>query len=234
MFTASAELCMRTCRGLQKLLASSSPSAESENAFVLSFICLSLLTVRQPQCTAGSMWRDFWESMTALLKPWLQCRRMFLGLPAKPEQLSSVKAWTGNLSLKLLFSVHVLWQKDGSGTHSWLVLHPFEEQTVLISITHTRSTKRRSATAEELCHRCARSDWEIRLRFTLHNSSVPRANAKSPEVDWSCYTSCNVLHIHSHKHLCASAYFTLLPDSQATSLHISSHMSHTESLWQPD
>lgn len=157
---------------------------------------------------------------------------MFLGLPVKLEQLSSVKAWTGNLSLKLLFSVHVLWQKDGSGTHSWLVLHPFEEQTVLISITHTRSTKRRSAIAEELCHRCSRSDWEIRLRFTLHNSSVPWANAKSREADWSWwswYTNCSVLHIHSHKHLCSSAYFnfTLLPDLQANlPAYILTHVPH--------
>lgn len=29
------------------------------------------------------------------------------GLPAKLEQLSTVKAWTGSLSLKRLFSVHV-------------------------------------------------------------------------------------------------------------------------------
>lgn len=41
--------------------------------------------------------------------------------------------------------------------------------------------------------------------------------------------------LHSLKlTLCASVYFTLLPDSQETSLHLSSHMSYTESLWQPD
>lgn len=45
--------------------------------------------------------------MTALLEPRLQCRRMFLGLPAKLEQLSIVKAWTGSVSLKRLFRAHV-------------------------------------------------------------------------------------------------------------------------------
>lgn len=91
-----------------------------------------------------------------------------------------------------------MWQIDGSGTHSWLVLHSFEEQTVLISITHTRSTKRQSVTAQELCHHCSQSDWEIRLSFMLRNSSVPWEDARGTDVIWSCYTYCNVWHIHTN------------------------------------
>lgn len=247
MFTASSQRCTCTCRGKKKLLSYLSSSVKPEKSIYLNFIWVSLLTIRQSQCTAGRMWWDFWALMTVLLEPRLQCRRMFLG-SVKLKKLSIVKAWIGSLSLKRRFSVHVcsiqyikkknaqlcksiVWHKDGTGRHFWLVPHCFEEQTVLIIITHSRSTKRRSVTAQELCHHCSQTDWEIRLRVVQFQCAMSRCQRHRGRLELLYILQCLT---HSHKHLCASAYFTLLPDSKATPLHISSHMSYTESLWQPD
>lgn len=106
MFTASSERCTCTCRGKKKLLSSLSSSVKPEKSICLNFIWVSLLTIRQSQCTAGRMWWDFWVLMTVLLEPRLQCRRMFLG-SVKLKKLSIVKAWIGSLSLKRRVSVHV-------------------------------------------------------------------------------------------------------------------------------
>lgn len=104
-------------------------------------------------------------------------KRMCLGLAARPIQLSTVKVEKGSLSLKCvcvcmcictcivcgfkkkngqlsLFCKSIVWHKDGKGSHSPLVLPLYEEQTVLISVTHTRSTLQPTGKVQQQQQQC--------------------------------------------------------------------------------
>lgn len=61
------------------------------------------------------------------------------------------KKKNGQLSL---FCKSIVWHKDGKGSHSPLVLPLYEEQTVLISVTHTRSTLQPTGKVQQQQQQC--------------------------------------------------------------------------------
>ena len=143
-----------------------STGRSNSDAFILRFKplideYLSLSTDRQHCASSWNYWQDFLGVDESCRSQTLQPRRdKRMSEPSseadtaeysKTEReevcvhvyrIYALRKTTGQLSQ---FCKSFVWHKDGSGSHSALVLPLYEEQTVLISVTDTRSAPQPAA-----------------------------------------------------------------------------------------